>query len=144
MVFHLRLNEDQLREIQRRYKRAAPGVDQVVPEAPRARRAGTKRGPSPLELAFAEQLSIVRIAAPVREHRFLAERNFRLDFAWPSQRVAVEVQGMVHRIKGRFKADIEKRALALLAGWRVLEVSGAEIRSGQAIAWLIALLQARR
>ena len=51
---------------------------------------------------------------------------------------------MVHRIKGRFRADIEKRALALLAGWRVLEVSGAEIRSGQAIAWLIALLQAKR
>jgi very-short-patch-repair endonuclease len=144
MGFQLRLNEEQLREILQRFKRAAPGVGQVVPEAPRARRVGTKRGPSPLELAFAEQLSILRIPAPVREHRFLAERKFRLDFAWPSQRVAVEVQGMVHRIKGRFKEDIEKRALALLAGWRVLEVSGAEIRSGQAIAWLIDLLQARR
>ena len=144
MGYHLRLNEQELREILQRFKRAAPNVTQGTPEAPRARKAGTRRGPSPLELAFAEQLSILRVPAPVREHRFLAERNFRLDFAWPPQRVAVEVQGMVHRIKGRFRADIEKRALALLAGWRVLEVSGAEIRSGQAIAWLIALLQAKR
>ena len=143
MGYHLRLNEQELREILHRFKRAAPALGQALPEAPRARK-GTKRGPSPLELAFAEQLSILRVPAPVREHRFLAERNFRLDFAWPPQRVAVEVQGMVHRIKGRFRADIEKRALALLAGWRVLEVSGAEIRSGQAIAWLIAVLQAKR
>jgi very-short-patch-repair endonuclease len=143
MGYHLRLNEQQLQEIVQRFKRAAPNVGQVPVEEKRVRK-GTKRGPSPLELAFAEQLSILRIPAPVREHRFIDERNFRLDFAWPSARVAVEVQGMVHRIKGRFREDIEKRALALLAGWRVLEVSGAEIRSGQAIAWLIALLQVKR
>lgn len=144
MAYNLRLNEDQLREIVQRFKRVAPNVGHDHQEEPRARAAGARRGPSPLELAFAQQLSILRIAAPEREFRFIEGRNFRLDFAWPGARVAVEVQGMVHRIKGRFRADIEKRALALLAGWRVLEVSGAEIRSGQAIAWLIALLQAKR
>lgn len=143
MGYHLRLNEQQLHEIVQRFKRAAPDVAKTQPEEKRARR-GTKKGPSPLELAFAEQLSILRVPAPQREYQFLAERGFRLDFAWPGQRIAVEVQGMVHRIKGRFRADIEKRALALLAGWRVLEVSGAEIRSGQAIAWLIALMQVKR
>jgi hypothetical protein len=47
---------------------------------------------------------------------------------------------MAHRIKGKFKRDIEKRALALLAGWRVLEVGGDEVRSGRALVWLRELL----
>jgi hypothetical protein len=47
---------------------------------------------------------------------------------------------MAHRIKGKFKRDIEKRALAMLAGWRVLEVDGAAIKDGRAIAWTKRLL----
>lgn len=144
MGFHLRLSEEQLREIVQRFRRSGHSAGAVKDPQPPARKRGTKRGPSPLELAFAEQLSMLNVPGPQREYQFMEGRGFRLDFAWPGARVAVEVQGMVHRIKGRFRADIEKRALALLAGWRVLEVSGAEIRSGQAIAWLIALLQAKR
>ncbi len=142
MGYHLRLNDQQLQEIVKRFQRA--GAAPSAPAEAQPARRGTAKGPSPLELAFAEQLSMLRVPAPKREYQFLAERGFRLDFAWPGQRVAVEVQGMVHRIKGRFRGDIEKRALALLAGWRVLEVGGAEIRSGQAIAWLIALMQVKR
>ncbi len=50
------------------------------------------------------------------------------------------MQGMAHRIKVKFKADIEKRALAMLSGWRVLEVGGDQVRSGQALEWLKSLL----
>lgn len=75
-----------------------------------------------------------------RNYFFLPDRDLELDFAWPALKLAVEVQGMAHRIKAKFKRDIEKRALALLAGWRILEVGGDEVRSGQAIEWLRLLL----
>lgn len=106
-------------------------------------RKGIKRGPSELELQLAQQISLLQLPAPAREYKAIAGRDFRLDFAWVDRKLGLEVQGMVHRIKGRFKGDIEKRALHLLAGWRVLEVSGAEIRSGRAAAWLVKLLGMR-
>ena len=51
-----------------------------------------------------------------------------------------QAHGQAHRIKGKFKVDMEKRALALLAGLRILEVGGDEIRSGIAIEWVKLLL----
>ena len=76
----------------------------------------------------------------MRNYFFLPDRDFELDYAWPEVKVAVEVQGMAHRIKGKWKRDIEKRALALLAGWRVLELDGDSVRSGRGLEWLRALL----
>lgn len=97
---------------------------------------------SKLERRFSQQLAENPDLPPhQRNYFFLPDRDLELDFSWPAARVAVEVQGMAHRIKGKFKRDIEKRALAMLAGWRVLEVGRAEVRSGQAIAWLRVLLQ---
>jgi very-short-patch-repair endonuclease len=84
-----------------------------------------------------------KLPEPVREFEFHPLRGWRFDFAWPAIKFAVEVDGEVHRIKERFHADIEKRAVALLNGWDVLHVGGREVRSGQAIAWLKALLWER-
>lgn len=69
------------------------------------------------------------------------DRDFELDFAWPELKVAVEVQGMAHRIKSKFKRDIEKRALLLLNKWRVLEVDGDSIRDGRALRWVSQLIE---
>lgn len=115
-------------------RRVSPGRDAVL--------ADTKipRPESSIEAEFALQIRAARLLEPQREYEFLPPRKFRLDFAWPVLMIAVEVQGKVHRIDERFEADIEKRALALLAGWQVLEVSGATIRSGQALVWLEKLL----
>lgn len=100
---------------------------------------------SKIERRFSQQLTDnPDIPAHQRNYFFLQTRDLELDFAWPPIKVAVEVQGMAHRIKGKFKRDIEKRALALLAGWRVLEVGGDEIRCGTAIEWLRALLATRQ
>jgi very-short-patch-repair endonuclease len=96
---------------------------------------------SSIEAMFALQLRAARLPEPKREFAFCEGRKFRLDFAWPERLIAVEVQGMVHRIKERFEADIEKRALALLGGWRVLEVSGQAVRDGRALGWIEQLLQ---
>lgn len=91
---------------------------------------------SKIEEQFAEQLKSLDFPEPVRNYKAITGRKFEFDFCWPSRRFAVEIQGNAHRIKSKFKADIEKRYLAQKAGWRVLEVGGDEVRSGEAIAWL--------
>lgn len=103
-------------------------------------RASTARAPSEIECLLTEQIALAQLPAPQREYRHIRGRRYRLDFAWPEQKIGLEVQGMVHRIKGRFRNDIEKRALGLLAGWRILEVDGAAVRSGRALRWIEELL----
>lgn len=100
-----------------------------------------KQEPSEIEESFNAQIIAAGLPDPKREHPYLIGSRHRLDFAWPDRKIGVEVQGQVHRIKGRFQADIEKRARGLLQGWRILEVSGKEVRSGQAIEWLKQLLE---
>lgn len=104
-------------------------------------RAVRKQERSRIEVALELQLKAKRFPKPATEFHFLEDRNFRFDFAWPDRKIAVEVQGTQHRIRDRFHADIEKRALALLAGWRVLEVSGRAVRDGRAIQWLRTLMR---
>jgi len=50
---------------------------------------------SDLERAFETYWRVLATDAkePVREHVFHDDRGWRLDFAWPSRRVAVEMQG---------------------------------------------------
>jgi len=55
--------------------------------------------------------------------------------------IAVEVDGVVHRIKAQFQRDREKHNLALIAGWRVLHVSPDDVRSGKALFVLDCLLR---
>lgn len=97
---------------------------------------------SEIEELLASQIRLVgNLPAPIREYPFLRGRAHRLDFAWPTWRyngmqIGLEVQGMVHRVKQRFSADLEKRALAQLQNWLILEVGGEQIRSGRAMEWL--------
>jgi very-short-patch-repair endonuclease len=74
------------------------------------------------------------IPAPEREHRFMTGRRFAFDFAWPPPiKLAVEIDGGVHRIRGRWLADIEKFRAATILGWQVLHFRPAEVESGMAI-----------
>ena len=84
------------------------------------------------ENEFAWQLDQARIAY-LREVQFLMARKFRFDFVI-EPKIAVEIDGAVHRIKGRFNGDREKGNLAVLHGWRVLHFSPAQVRSGDALA----------
>ncbi len=62
---------------------------------------------------------------PVLEHRFHSVRRWRMDFAWPDHKVALEVEGGVYsggrhtRGKG-FEADMVKYSTAASMGWLVL------------------------
>lgn len=113
----------------------------MKPEPTRAEIKKEAQKESKLERRFDQQIEEAGLPEPRRNWFFLNGRDFELDRAWPAQKVAVEVQGMAHRIKGKWKRDIEKRALAMLAGWRVLEVDGSSIRDGRAIDWTKKMLE---
>lgn len=80
---------------------------------PRKVRAAPALKPDPLPW-FTAAIVAAGFEAPKREHRFA------LDYAWPDRLFAVEADGVVHRIKERWKTDIVKFNLAHLLGWRVL------------------------
>lgn len=58
---------------------------------------------------------------PVREYEFTDVRKWRLDFAWPKIKLAVEVHGAGrhNRMKGQ-REDMQKINAATELGWRVL------------------------
>lgn len=61
-----------------------------------------------------------------REYKFTPARNWRFDFCWPEQRVAVEIEGGVYmRVSGHtsaagYQKDCAKYNAAIEAGWVVL------------------------
>lgn len=95
---------------------------------------------SKLERRFVQQLDEAGIADYTRNHFPILGRDWELDFCWAPRKLYVEVDGMAHRTKGRFKADFAKRAELLLAGWKGLHVCGDDIRHGRAIEWTKRLL----
>ncbi len=96
------------------------------------------RVPSQLEAEFALQLQALKLPEPIREHYFAKPRRFRFDFAWPSLKIAVEIEGGTwvngrHNRGSGFESDLEKYNLAVLSGWSVLRFSGAAVRGGDAV-----------
>lgn len=68
-------------------------------------------------------------ADTVREHRFHPVRKWRFDFAWPSQRVGVEIDGRGrHQTVAGVRADCEKMNEAIRLGWRVLRFPASDKR----------------
>lgn len=56
----------------------------------------------------------------VTQYRFHPQRKWSFDFAFPSQKLAVEVDGQRHRTYAGVRNDCEKFNTATLLGWRVL------------------------
>ena len=73
------------------------------------------------------------LPTPKLEYQFAAPRKWRADLAWPDRMLIVEIDGTVHRIKARFKADLLRDQAIFLLGWRKLRVSPAQVRDGTAI-----------
>lgn len=64
----------------------------------------------------------------VKEYRFHPERRWRFDYAIPSHKIALEVEGGVwtggrHTSPKGFLGDIEKYNAATLLGWRVFRTT---------------------
>ncbi len=86
---------------------------------------------------------LVGFPDPVIELLFHPKRKWRLDYAWPTRMIAIEVHGGIHsggrHTRGRgFVEDRAKMNEATLLGWTVLEVTPEHIKSGQLRAWLLA------
>lgn len=78
---------------------------------------------------------------PQREFVFHPSRKWRIDFAFPDKKLAVEVEGSVHRIKGRYAGDIEKYNALSRMGWTLLRYSAKMIHAGTAISEVMEVLE---
>ena len=100
-----------------------------------------KVGEQVAKLQADTKLHLHGLPAYVTEHRFHPVRKWRLDYAWPELKLAVEVHGGTytngrHTRGGGFTVDREKMNEAAICGWTVLEVTSAQVRSGQMRQWL--------
>ena len=101
------------------------------------------------EESLAWHIKASGLAGWEREVAFHPTRRWRFDFAHREKRIAVEVEGVLRGRPGRHQrvdgmtADCEKYAEALCLGWAVLRVVPAQVRSGDALRWLLRLLESR-
>jgi hypothetical protein len=98
---------------------------------------------------FERLLRSVGLPAPIREHRFHAIRRWRFDYAWPEQRVALEVEGGVwtggrHTRGAGFLGDMEKYNAAVVEGWRVVRVVPSNLCASATVGMLESLLVPER
>ena len=100
-----------------------------------------RQGYSQLEEILYLQIAAEGLPMPDRQYKFLPDRKFRADFAWPSRKLIVEVQGAEHRIKGRWQGDVERMNLLQLEGWTVLQFTGKMVRNGTAVQTLRKVLR---
>lgn len=89
-------------------------------------------------ISFAEQIRLEELPEPVAEYKFCSTRKWRLDWAWPEQKLALEIEGGIwtrgrHTRPRGFINDMEKYNQLAIIGWRLIRVTPQQIRSGEAI-----------
>ena len=78
------------------------------------------------ELTLFEQLRYCGLKPPVSEYKFLEDRRFKFDYAYPEVKLAIEIEGGIYFVTGGHKSiqglqrDLEKYNLATQNGWRIL------------------------
>lgn len=82
---------------------------------------------------------------PEREFQFDPERRWRFDFAFPEQKVAVEVEGGTwiagrHSRGSTIGKDFEKYNRGTIMGWRILRYTTDMVTEGTAIDEVLEIL----
>jgi very-short-patch-repair endonuclease len=77
---------------------------------------------------------------PEREYLFHPTRKWRIDFAWPDRKLAVEIESSVHRIQSRFAADLDKYNELQKAGWTLLRYTARMVEAGKPIREVMEML----
>lgn len=73
---------------------------------------------------------------PEAEYRFHKTRKWRMDFAWPAQKLAIEIMGGIYQ-QGRhtrgagYENDMQKFNAAQIADWKILQYTPRQIRAGE-------------
>jgi uncharacterized membrane protein len=96
---------------------------------------------SALESQLAYMIKCVGLPEPVTQYRLpeLPDRKFAWDFAWPVERLLVDVQGGTwvansgHTSGTGLERDCEKMVLGTLNGYRVMFVTGLQVKDGRAV-----------
>jgi hypothetical protein len=99
-----------------------------------------RKAPSPAAPVRAHphpSFAALRLPEAETEVRFSQTRKFRFDFAWPSFKIALEIEGGAwqygrHNRASGFLKDMEKYNLATLTGWKVLRYTPQQLESGEA------------
>ncbi len=108
-------------------------------------------------------IRVTQLPEPVQEYRFAAAivgegkgikqrlkdaglQDWRFDFAFPGQRLAVEVEGGTwangrHSRGSGYESDCRKYNAAILHGWRVYRFTSDMVKSGEAVRVLQRALQ---
>lgn len=95
---------------------------------------------------FLHQIAALRLPEPVPEHRFTEHRNWRFDWAYLDQRIAIEYQGGNFGYNGTGRGghasvaglarDYEKITAASLHGWMLILIDAQTVRNGRAARWV--------
>ena len=116
------------------------------PKAPTAPKGKNRVNEQVAKLQAETKLHLHGLPPYVTEYRFHPTRRWRFDYAWPEIKLAVEVHGGTytngrHTRGGGFTVDREKMNEAAICGWTVLEVTSAQVRSGQMRQWLDRIIE---
>jgi very-short-patch-repair endonuclease len=104
------------------------------------------RKPVDYSARFSRILTENGIGGWEREFKFAPDRRFRSDFAWPEERILLEIEGGVF-VRGRhvrpagYERDCLKYSLAASLGYLVLRFTPNHIESGEAIEILLETLK---
>lgn len=104
------------------------------------------KGPSEHEAYFRLQLRAHKIDGFEEQYRFLPTRLWKFDFAQPDNKIAVELDGGIWGKKSGHNSGIgilqkmEKMNEAQRLGWRVFSFSGDQVKNGEAIQYLLDIL----
>ena len=90
------------------------------------------------EFELTLQMKLAGLTGWAREYRFDPVRMWRIDFAWPQIRLAVEVDGGNwsggRHVRGAgFAKDAEKQNAMTLAGWHLLRYTTEMVKTGVAV-----------
>lgn len=131
---------------------APPSDGRTVAPSTAAKSAPTRgKERSELEQILAGNFAAMELA-PIREFHMAniddTARGWRFDFAFPAERVLVEIHGALgfgkHSKKAGQTNDLQKANAATEHGWSVFSYGAAQIRSGEAALQVERVVRARR
>lgn len=120
--------------------------DQIAAQLDKANRARYPRITSAPKTDAGAFFVAAGLPEPVAEYRFHPVRKWRFDYAWPAQKIALEVEGGVwtggrHTRGAGFLKDCEKYNTAAIFGWRVLRVTPAQLMTAETCEMLRGVLK---
>lgn len=96
-------------------------------------------------IVFFSLLDSVSIPRPIPEYKFNPSRQWKFDYAFPEQMIAIEVEGGIftggrHSRGAGMKEDMEKYNAAAINGWRILRVIPTELSTIKTVKMLKQIL----